>query len=78
MRQFTRDPFPQFDWNSLFLARLLYDDPTVKVDRPGRSTAAPYDVVLDWDGGGPGHGVLRRRSLEATSAKTAPNSTPSK
>ena len=76
---FTRDPFPRFDWNSYFLIRLLYDDPTVKVDRPGRETSATYDVSWDWDdGGGPGHGFLRRRSLEATRASTAPKSTPSK
>lgn len=77
---FLRDPFPQFDWNSYFLMRLLYDDPTVEVDRPGRSRYGPnYDVVFDWDaGGGPGQGVLRRSSLEATSTSTAPNRMPSK
>ncbi len=33
---FERDPFPQFDWNSLFLIHLVYNDLTMIVHRPGR------------------------------------------
>jgi hypothetical protein len=75
---FERDPFPQFDWNSYFLVRLVYDDPTVEVDRPGRSRYGPnYDVVFDWDAA-EGQGFLRRSKLEATSVRTTPNRNPSK
>ena len=80
---FLRDPFPRFDWNSLFLVRLLYGDQSIEVYRPGRIDGPPetYDVVFDWDAGaegGPGQGVLRRIIHEATSVSTTPNTTPSK
>jgi hypothetical protein len=74
---FRRDPFPRFDWNSLFLVRLLYSDREIVVHRPGRQSEPPehYDVVFDWDDG---HGLLRRINRETTRASTAPNNTPSK
>ena len=75
----NRNPLKD-EWNSLFLSRLLYHDLSIEVSRPGHKAPGPYDVELDWepDGGGPGQGVLRRRSLEATKASTAPKTTPSK
>ena len=75
----NRNPM-KAEWNSLFLLRLLYNDMSIEVSRPGHEMPRPYDLEFDWepDGGGPGQGALRRRSLEATNASTAPKTTPSK
>jgi len=74
---FLRDPFPQFEWNSLFLVHLLYGDREIVVHRPGRPSGPieSYDAVFDWDDG---EGVLRRRTFETTSAITMPKNMPSK
>ena len=75
----NHDPL-KAEWNSLFLLRLLYNDMSIEVSRPGHEVSGPFYAELDWDpdGGGPGHGVFRRSSLETTNASTAPNTTPSK
>ena len=74
---FARDPFPRFEWNSLFLVRLVYNDMTIAVSRPGRLPGQPvdYDAVFDWD---PDDAVMRRINRPPTSANRMPKNTPSK
>jgi hypothetical protein len=74
---FLRDPFPRFEWNSLFLTRLLYNDREMIVHRPGRpgGPIETYDAVFDWD---EGESVLRRRTFDTTNAITMPKDMPSK
>ena len=50
------DPFPATEWTPTFVAGLLYDDPTIWVDRPKKMPAPPpnwmtYDVVIRWQDG---------------------------
>lgn len=50
---FLADPFPQFNWNSLFLVRLVYGDMSLEVDRPDRVRSRdpqPYSATLTWQG----------------------------
>lgn len=49
--RFVADPFPQWEWNSLFLVRLVYGDMTLDVDRPGRirNPGAGYAAVFTWE-----------------------------
>lgn len=47
---FLADPFPQYEWNSLFLVRLVYGDMSLEVDRPGRARPGiPYAAKLAWN-----------------------------
>ena len=75
---FVRDPFPRFEWNSLFLVRLVYNDMTFAVSQPGRPGSGQpvdYDAVFDWDEEG---SVMRRINRPPTSANRMPKNTPSK
>lgn len=74
---FVRDPFSRFEWNSMFLVRLVYNDMTIDVSRPGRLPDQPVDyaAVFDWDADG---AVIRRINLPPTNANRIPKNTPSK
>jgi hypothetical protein len=52
------DPFGQFDWASLFIARLLYRDDMLAVDRvakmdpkPHAAAIAKYDAIMTYQDG---------------------------